>query len=100
MKTKNFRKQVIVSAGLVASGLMAYTIAMAQTIPIDPLPTIETLKGVTIPLPAQLDDYIMNRAAAIQLGKAAFWDMAVGSDGKTACASCHFHAGADSRVTN
>lgn len=100
MKTKNFRKQVIVSAGLVASGLMAYTIAMAQTIPIDPLPTIETLKGVTVPLPAQLDDYIMNRAAAIQLGKAAFWDMAVGSDGKTACASCHFHAGADSRVTN
>jgi cytochrome c peroxidase len=98
MKTKNLRKQVIVSVGLVASGLMAYSIAMAQVI--DPPPTLETLKGVTVPLPAELDQYIVNRAAAIQLGKAAFWDMAVGSDGKTACASCHFHAGADSRVTN
>ncbi|MFM8357948.1 MAG: cytochrome-c peroxidase, partial [Verrucomicrobiota bacterium] len=28
------------------------------------------------------------------------WDMQVGSDGITACASCHFHAGADNRVKN
>ena len=33
------------------------------------------------------------------LGKALFWDQAVGSDG-VACASCHYHAGADSRVKN
>jgi cytochrome c peroxidase len=39
------------------------------------------------------------RRAAIQLGKALFWDMQVGSDGQ-ACASCHFHAGADSRTKN
>ncbi len=36
---------------------------------------------------------------AIALGKALFWDMQVGSDGM-ACASCHFSAGADSRVVN
>ena len=33
------------------------------------------------------------KAAAIALGKALLWDMQVGSDGKTACASCHFRAG-------
>ncbi len=36
---------------------------------------------------------------AIVLGKALFWDIAVGSDGM-ACASCHFHAGADARIKN
>lgn len=41
--------------------------------------------------------FVKNRSAAIALGKALFWDMQLGSDGKTACASCHFHAGADPR---
>jgi cytochrome c peroxidase len=36
---------------------------------------------------------------AFVLGKALFWDSAAGSDGQ-ACASCHFHGGADPRVTN
>ncbi|WP_344953388.1 hypothetical protein [Zobellella aerophila] len=35
-----------------------------------------------------------------RLGKALFWDMQVGSDGITACASCHYHAGADHRTKN
>jgi cytochrome c peroxidase len=34
------------------------------------------------------------------LGKALFWDMQVGGDGRQACASCHFHAGADHRAQN
>jgi len=34
------------------------------------------------------------------LGKAFFWEMQFGSDGKTACATCHFNAGADSRTGN
>jgi cytochrome c peroxidase len=37
------------------------------------------------------------KAAGIALGKALLWDMQVGSDGKTACASCHFRAGTDPR---
>ncbi|MCX7084409.1 MAG: hypothetical protein NTY69_02620 [Methylococcales bacterium] len=42
---------------------------------------------------------IKNKAAAIALGKMLFWDSQVGSDG-IACASCHFHAGADNRIKN
>ncbi|MCI0732752.1 MAG: conjugal transfer protein [Methylococcaceae bacterium] len=53
-----------------------------------------------VPLPERLDDFIKDRRAALQLGKALFWDMQVGSDGVQACASCHFHAGADNRSTN
>src|SRR5262249_35671842 len=53
--------------------------------------------GGTLPaaVPAHLTPYIKNVTAAIQLGKALFWDMQVGSDGGTACASCHYRAGAD-----
>jgi cytochrome c peroxidase len=42
---------------------------------------------------------VVDKKAAIQLGKALFWDSNVGSDGM-ACASCHFHAGADRRIRN
>src|SRR6185503_21043639 len=49
---------------------------------------------------ADLTDYIANQTAAIQLGKALFWDMQAGSDNKTACATCHFKAGQDGRDTN
>ena len=45
------------------------------------------------------DSIIKNKAAAIALGKMLFWDSQVGSDG-LACASCHFQAGADSRIKN
>jgi hypothetical protein len=40
------------------------------------------------------------RTALQRLGKALFWDMQVGGDGIQACASCHYHAGADNRKTN
>jgi cytochrome c peroxidase len=42
---------------------------------------------------------IRDRAKAIALGKALFWDVQVGSDGM-ACASCHYHAGTDARLKN
>jgi hypothetical protein len=54
----------------------------------------------SVPLPSQLDQFVKDREAAIQLGKALFWDMQVGSDGVQSCASCHFHAGADNRTRN
>ncbi|MDQ6760927.1 MAG: cytochrome-c peroxidase, partial [Acidobacteriota bacterium] len=41
-----------------------------------------------------------NQTMLVALGKALFWDMRVGSDGRTACATCHFHAGADHRSQN
>jgi cytochrome c peroxidase len=66
-----------------------------------PVPT--SLKNITPPnVPGLLDGnepIIINKAQAIVLGKALFWDTNVGSDG-IACGSCHFHAGADSRTKN
>ena len=59
-----------------------------------------SLKGVTVPEPTELDHWVVDKDAAIALGKALFWDQQVGSDGKTACATCHFHAGVDSRTLN
>lgn len=50
------------------------------------------------PLP-DLTGIVKNKNWAIVLGKALFWDQQVGSDGQ-ACASCHFHAGADTRTKN
>jgi len=47
-----------------------------------------------------LAPYIRNVQAALQLGKAFFWDMQAGSDNQTACATCHSHAGADGRARN
>lgn len=58
-----------------------------------------SLKGVQVPRVPQLRRYVTDRQAAIRLGKALFWDANAGSDGM-ACASCHFHAGADHRLRN
>ena len=62
-----------------------------------------SLKGAPVPeVPGLLDGpdpIIIDEEKAIVLGKALFWDMNVGSDG-VACASCHFHAGADRRIKN
>jgi cytochrome c peroxidase len=73
--------------------------AVAQVPPVDaPLP-LTPLGSVAVPMPADLDVYIKDRAAAIKLGKALFWDQQAGSEG-TACASCHYQAGADGRDRN
>ena len=59
-----------------------------------------TLKGMPVPQPSNLTDYVRNRQVAIALGKAFFWDMQVGADGIQSCGSCHFRAGADPRSLN
>jgi cytochrome c peroxidase len=61
-----------------------------------------SLRTVPVPGPtaAELSNVIRNKTAAIALGKAFFWEMQFGSDGFTACATCHFNAGADSRTMN
>ncbi|MCY3014456.1 MAG: cytochrome C peroxidase [Planctomycetota bacterium] len=58
---------------------------------------LNSLKTVTVPIPSDIGLYIKDQRAAIALGKAFFWEQQVGSDGM-ACASCHFHAGADRRT--
>ena len=60
-----------------------------------------SLQGIAPPaVPGLLEGdhpIVVDAERAIVLGKALFWDQAVGSD-SMACASCHFQAGADSRV--
>src|SRR3989304_8647759 len=64
---------------------------------------LDSLANVPLPEVENLTDFLNSgqaaRMATIRLGKALFWDMQVGSDGQ-ACASCHFHAGADNRTKN
>jgi cytochrome c peroxidase len=60
----------------------------------------QSLKQVPIPQPPNLGKYVRSNEALVVLGKALFWDMQTGSDGRVACASCHFHAGADHRAQN
>src|SRR5262249_4037266 len=65
-----------------------------------PRPALGPLRTVPVPPGAGLRDIITDRNAAILLGKALFWDQQVGSDGRTACATCHFQAGSDTRSLN
>ncbi len=59
-----------------------------------------SLKRVALPQFTNASKYINDPNALVALGKAFFWDMQMGSDGRVACASCHFHAGADHRMQN
>src|SRR5438093_9255830 len=52
------------------------------------------------PKPPELGNFVQDEAAAVQLGKALFWDTQAGGYGRTACATCHFKAGVDARVRN
>jgi len=58
-----------------------------------------SLASVAVPDPPDLADFVADRLKLLQLGKALFWEQQMGSD-EQACASCHFHAGADSRSRN
>ncbi len=72
-----------------------------DVLPLGPMPI--SLKYLPVPeVPGLLDGadpVVVDKTAAIALGKALFWDANIGSDGM-ACASCHFHAGADRRTKN
>ncbi|MET0340759.1 MAG: cytochrome c peroxidase [Polyangiales bacterium] len=65
------------------------------------LGSVQTARAqLTPPAIPELDEgagIIANKQIAIALGKALFWDQMAGSDG-VACATCHFSAGADSRI--
>lgn len=65
--------------------------------PIDPAKVPPSLRTALVPVPPNLGEFVQDQQKLIQLGKALYWDMQVGSDGLTACATCHFHAGADNR---
>ncbi|WP_454754233.1 cytochrome-c peroxidase [Cupriavidus necator] len=93
-------KAMLMVAILLGTPVLMWRLLQAQVV--DPLAGLKSLKTAVVPGPPAevLDQFVKDKAAAIQLGKALFWDMKVGSDNKTACASCHFHAGVDNRITN
>jgi cytochrome c peroxidase len=83
--------------GIVLSAIVIITVGWSFSVSNH---SIETLQGKEVPLPDNLDDFVKDRDAAIQLGKALFWDMQLGADGVQTCASCHFAGGADNRIKN
>ena len=104
----NKNRYLYISLRLIVASLI---VAFASTaLAVDPptelpatAPAPPSLKSVSTPSVPGLTDgptpVVVNKAAAIALGKAWFWDQTVGSD-SMACASCHFQAGADSRIKN
>ncbi|MBD2435232.1 cytochrome-c peroxidase [Nostoc sp. FACHB-110] len=88
--------QPIVIAAIITIAIVAGNTVSAQ---VTARPLV-SLKTVAVPEPDNLSEFIKDKLAAIKLGKALFWDMQVGSDGITSCATCHFHAGADNRAKN
>lgn len=92
---ETIRLKTIVSVTLLYwMGMAAPPTAWAALTPPVPVNTINN-----IPLNAPGNGIIANKQWALILGKALFWDMQAGSDNQ-ACASCHFSAGADSRIRN
>lgn len=84
---------------ILAFALAAAPNAAAQVVH-PPPPPPPSLKPRAVPEPPNLFEFVKNRDSAVRLGKALFWDIQAGSDGQQACATCHYHAGADNRITN
>ncbi len=86
---------------LAISILALELVSISQASPVNDTRRIGTsLRSVRVPTPSNLGDFVKDKTAAIALGKALFWDMQAGGDGRVACASCHFQAGADGRASN
>ena len=73
---------------------------LAQRGPGGPGGGLAPLRNAVLPAPSGLSTYVQDNNSLVALGKALFWDVQAGSDGRMACASCHFHAGADHRNQN
>lgn len=93
---KKYSKGITIAI-LVSAAIICGHAVSAQ---VTPAPAIASLKTVSVPEPDNIAEFIRDKTAAIKLGKSLFWDMQLGSDGITTCASCHFHAGADNRSKN
>ena len=103
----NDQLQVIVKSAQYPNGFLKGTFGLLD---------MDKLRGLalhkeSLPIPVVVDRsftklgtvnelVIQDETAAIQLGKALFWDVQVGADNKTACATCHNFGGADWRTKN
>ena len=112
-------KKAIFLISILCSTVLGITAVHAVEIkPVFPIQTpndakshgLDDLRNAKQSVPkADLSDFLKSGAEAEkafrQLGKALFWAQEIGSGGKAgkpgqACASCHFHAGADPRSQN
>src|SRR5690348_12066306 len=88
---------LLATAGIGLIGAASWAAGLPAPRPFRPL---TSLKGLLPPAPPA-GDYaaiVADKAALARLGKALFWDQMVGTRGDQACATCHFHAGADPRT--
>ena len=76
------RPLLMASVALMAISVIAATAQVRPDI-VKPLPP--SLKTVPVPEPEGINDFILDKQAAVALGKALFWDMQVGGDGMVAC---------------
>lgn len=83
--------KILSVASIALLGLATTSVAQVRLVP--PMPD---LTGV---ISDEITDGKTGEEWAMVLGKALFWDQQLGSDG-VACASCHFAAGADTRIIN
>jgi len=91
---------IMAIATVVAVAILAGHTVSAQLVAPGASQPLASLKTVAVSEPPNLGQFVKNKPAAIVLGKALFWDMQVGSNGSQSCASCHFHAGVDTRDKN
>jgi cytochrome c peroxidase len=88
-----------VTSNATVNGQPATPAVSASVGTVDLVPPLVSLKSVPVPPSDGIENFVRDKRQAIALGKALFWDARAGSDGQ-ACASCHFAAGADSRLGN
>ena len=93
-------KNSVAIAAIVAGAILAGHVASAQLVDPGVSQPLASLKTVSVPEPSNLGEFVKDKSAAILLGKSLFWDLQVGSNGNQSCASCHFHAGVDTRIKN
>ena len=82
--------------GLMATGAGIVSVMLSAGTSLAGGTGLAPLSSVAPPLSA--GGTIVSRTAAVQLGKAFFWDVQVGGDGRQACASCHYLGGEDTRL--
>src|SRR5471032_1395528 len=100
MRTRSKTARFVAAATAVYVGAFAMVAVRAQTDKRPMVPPTSLLKLAPAVRPPNIGDFIQDNQAAIMLGKALFWEIQASSDNTLACASCHFHAGADDRVKN
>ncbi len=88
----------LLSATALTAAVTLIGVPIAPPVKAQEVEGISSLRGKRPNLP-NMTGIVRSRTHLRVLGKALFWDIGVGSDG-VACASCHFHGGADVRTAN